>query len=177
MDSRNKNVMDPDNQAPGANDDGSGTAAVIELARIMASHSFPTTIKFVAFTGEEQGLKGATYMSDKAKEEGWNIAAVLNNDIVGNSESSGTLIKDNLKMRVFSETIPVAETEREASIRRYTGSDNDSDSRLLARYIKELGERYVDQFEVKLIYRADRFLRGGDQTAFARNGFTAVRMS
>ncbi|HCB46927.1 MAG TPA: peptidase M28, partial [Algoriphagus sp.] len=74
-------------------------------------------------------------------------------------------------------TIPVAETEREASIRRYTGSDNDSDSRLLARYIKELGERYVDQFEVKLIYRADRFLRGGDQTAFARNGFTAVRMS
>lgn len=177
MDSRNKNVMDADNFAPGANDDGSGTAAVIELARVMASHSFPATIKFVAFTGEEQGLKGATYMADKAKEEGWNIAAVLNNDIIGNSESSGTLLKDNLKMRVFSETIPVAETEEEARVRRYTGADNDSKSRQLARYIKELGERYVDQFEIKLIYRPDRFLRGGDQTSFARNGFTAVRLS
>lgn len=177
MDSRNKNVMDAENPAPGANDDGSGTAAVIELARVIASHSFPATIKFVAFTGEEQGLKGATYMSDKAQEEGWNIAAVLNNDIVGNSESSGTLIKDNLKMRVFSETIPASESEREAAIRRYSGSDNDSKSRQLARYIKEVGERYVDQFEVKLIYRPDRFLRGGDQTSFARNGFTAVRMS
>ncbi len=177
MDSRNKNVMDKDGFAPGANDDGSGTAAVIELARVMASREFPATVVFVAFTGEEQGLKGATYMSDKAKNEGWNIQAILNNDIIGNSESSGTLIKDNLKMRVFSETIPAAETEREATLRRYSGSENDSKSRQLARYIKEVGERYVDQFEIKLIYRADRFLRGGDQTAFARNGFTAVRLS
>ncbi|MCS5489387.1 M28 family peptidase [Algoriphagus limi] len=177
MDSRNKDVMDADNPAPGANDDGSGTALVIELARVMASREFPATIIFVAFTGEEQGLKGATYLSDKIKEEGKNLIAVLNNDIVGNSESSGTLIKDNLKMRIFSETIPVAETERMAAIRRYSGSDNDSPSRQLARYIKETGERYVDQMEVKLIYRPDRFLRGGDQTAFARNGFTAVRMS
>ncbi|PZX55813.1 M28 family metallopeptidase [Algoriphagus chordae] len=177
MDSRNKDIMDAEGYAPGANDDGSGTAAVIELARIMASHEFSATILFVAFTGEEQGLKGATYLADKAKTEEWNIAAVLNNDIVGNSSSSETLIKDNLKMRVFSETIPVAETEREGSIRRYTNADNDSKSRQLARYIKELGERYVDQFEVKLIYRSDRFLRGGDQTPFARNAFTAVRMS
>ena len=80
-------------------------------------------------------------------------------------------------MRIFSETIPASETEREAQLRRYTGAENDSKSRQLARYIKEVGERYVDQFEVKLIYRADRFLRGGDQTSFARNGFTAVRMS
>ncbi len=177
MDSRNKAVMDSEGVAPGANDDGSGTAAVIELARIMASTEFSSTILFVAFTGEEQGLKGATYLAEKAKAEEWNIAAVLNNDIVGNSESSGTLIKDNLKMRIFSETIPLAETERMAAVRRYTNADNDSRSRQLARYVKEVGERYVDQMEVKLIYRSDRFLRGGDQTAFARNGFTAVRMS
>lgn len=177
MDSRNKDVMDKEGIAPGANDDGSGTAAVIELARVMASREFPATILFVAFTGEEEGLKGATYLADKAAEQGWNIGAVLNNDIIGNSSSSGTLIKDNLKMRVFSETIPANETEEMARIRRYTGAENDSKSRQLARYVKEIGERYVDQFEVKLIYRADRFLRGGDQTAFARNGFTAIRIS
>lgn len=177
MDSRNKDVMDAEGNAPGANDNASGTAAVIELARVMAPHEFSATILFVAFTGEEQGLKGATYLAEKAKSEDWNIAAVLNNDIIGNSSSSETLIKDNLKMRVFSETIPVAETEQEGNIRRYTNADNDSKSRQLARYIKEHGERYVDQFEVKLIYRSDRFLRGGDQTPFARNAFTAVRMS
>ncbi|GMQ23718.1 M20/M25/M40 family metallo-hydrolase [Algoriphagus sp. oki45] len=177
LDSRNRDVMDADGAAPGANDDGSGVALVMELARIMAKTEFSATILFVAFTGEEQGLKGATYLADKAKEQGWNIEAVLNNDIVGNSESSGTLIKNNTQMRVFSETIPLAEDERAASIRRYTNADNDSKSRQLARYIKEVGERYVDQMEVKLIYRSDRFLRGGDQTPFMRNGYTAVRMS
>lgn len=177
MDSRNKDVMDADGIAPGANDDGSGTASVIEIARILARKEFSATILFVAFTGEEEGLKGATYLADKAKEMGWNIAGVLNNDIVGNSNSSETLISDNLKMRVFSETIPAFETEQMSRIRAYTNAENDSRSRQLARYIKEVGERYVDQFEVKLIYRADRYLRGGDQTAFARNGFTAVRMS
>jgi hypothetical protein len=177
MDSRNKDVMDADGIAPGANDDGSGTAAVIELARILAKKEFSATILFVAFTGKEEGLKGATYLADKAKEMGWKIAGVLNNDIVGNSNSSETLISDNLKMRVFSETIPAFETEQMSRTRAYTNAENDSRSRQLARYIKEVGERYVDQFEVKLIYRADRYLRGGDQTAFARNGFTAVRMS
>jgi hypothetical protein len=177
MDSRNKDVMDADGIAPGANDDGSGTAALIELARVLAKKEFSATILFVAFTGEEEGLKGATYLADKAKEMGWNIAGVLNNDIVGNSNSSETLISDNLKMRVFSETIPAFETDQMSRARAYTNAENDSRSRQLARYIKEVGERYVDQFEVKLIYRADRYLRGGDQTAFARNGFTAVRMS
>jgi hypothetical protein len=177
MDSRNKDIMDADGIAPGANDDGSGTAAVMEIARILAKKEFSATILFVAFTGEEEGLKGATYLADKAKEMGWNIAGVLNNDIMGNSNSSETLISDNLKMRVFSETIPAFETEQMSRIRGYTNAENDSRSRQLARYIKEVGERYVDQFEVKLIYRSDRFLRGGDQTAFARNGFTAVRMS
>ncbi|OOG72213.1 M20/M25/M40 family metallo-hydrolase [Algoriphagus sp. A40] len=177
LDSRNKDVMDSTGGAPGANDDGSGVAAVIELARVMAKMEFSATILFVAFTGEEQGLKGATYLADKAKSEGWNIAGVLNNDIVGNSNSSETNISDNTKLRVFSETIPLAEDEQQAALRRSTNADNDSKSRQLARYIKEVGELYVDQMEIKLIYRSDRFLRGGDQTPFFRNGFTAVRMS
>jgi len=177
LDSRNKDVMDATGAAPGANDDGSGVALVLELARILATTEFQATLLFVAFTGEEQGLKGATYLADKAKAESWKIEAVLNNDIVGNSNSSETNISNNTVMRVFSETIPLAEDERGASIRRSINSDNDSPSRQLARYIKELGERYVDQMEVKLIYRNDRFLRGGDQTPFMRNGFTAVRMS
>lgn len=177
MDSRRKDVMNSKDSAPGANDDGSGTATVIELARIMAAHEFTATIIFVAYTGEEQGLKGSTYLADKAVKENWRVAAVLNNDIVGNSSSSETLIKDNLKLRVFSETIPIAETDEEASIRKYTNAENDSKSRQLARYIKEVADRYVDQFEVKLMYRPDRYLRGGDQTPFARNGFTAIRIS
>ncbi|GAA0880384.1 M20/M25/M40 family metallo-hydrolase [Algoriphagus jejuensis] len=177
LDSRNKDVMDAEGGAPGANDDGSGVAVVIELARIMAKREFSATILFVAFTGEEQGLKGATYLADKAKAEGWNIAGVLNNDIVGNSNSSETNISDNTKVRIFSETIPLSETEQQANLRRGINADNDSKSRQLARYMKEVGERYVDQMEVKLIYRSDRFLRGGDQTPFLRNGFTAIRVS
>lgn len=177
LDSRNKDVMDTDNPAPGANDDGSGVALVMELARVMAQKPFSATVLFVAFTGEEQGLKGATYLADKAKSEGWIIEAVLNNDIVGNSNSSETLISNNTQMRVFSESIPLAEDEKAAGLRRSINSDNDSKSRQLARYIKETGEKYVDHMEVKLIYRSDRFLRGGDQTPFMRNGFTAVRMS
>jgi hypothetical protein len=177
LDSRNKDVMDATGAAPGANDDGSGVALVLELARILSQTEFPSTLVFVAFTGEEQGLKGATYLADKAKEMSWKIEAVLNNDIVGNSKSSETNISNNTVMRVFSETIPLAEDERGGALRRSINSDNDSPSRQLARYIKELGERYVDQMEVKLIYRNDRFLRGGDQTPFMKNGFTAVRMS
>ena len=177
LDSRNKDIMDAEGGAPGANDDGSGVAAVIEMARVMAKMEFSASVLFVAFTGEEQGLKGATYLADKAKAEGWNIAGVLNNDIIGNSNSSETNISDNTKLRVFSESIPLAETEQEANTRRSVGAENDSKSRQLARYIKEVGERYVDQMEVKLIYRSDRFLRGGDQTPFLRNGFTAIRIS
>jgi hypothetical protein len=177
LDSRNKDVMDATGASPGANDDGSGVALVMELARVLAKSEFSATLLFVAFTGEEQGLKGATYLADKAKAESWNIEAVFNNDIVGNSNSSETNINNNTVMRVFSETIPLVEDERGATIRRSINSDNDSPSRQLARYIKEVGERYVDQMEVKLIYRNDRFLRGGDQTPFMKNGFTAVRMS
>ena len=105
---------------------------------------------------------------EKAKKENWNLVAMLNNDMIGNSNSSETNITDNTRVRIFSEGVPAAETEQMAAIRRYTNGENDSKSRQLARYMKEVGERYVDQLEVKLVYRNDRFLRGGDHTPFAR---------
>jgi hypothetical protein len=176
VDSRALDVMNTNIDAPGANDDGSGVAAVIELARIMSQKPYPSTIIFVAVSGEEQGLKGAAYLAEKAKKENWNLVAMLNNDMIGNSNSSETNINDNTRVRIFSEGVPAAETEQMAAIRRYTNGENDSKSRQLARYMKEVGERYVDQLEVKLVYRNDRFLRGGDHTPFAREGFTAIRV-
>lgn len=176
IDSRALDVMNAEIDSPGANDDGSGVAAIIELARIMSKKSFPATIIFVAVSGEEQGLKGAAYLAEKAKKEDWNLVAMLNNDMIGNSNSSQTNINDNTRVRIFSEGVPAAETERMAAIRRYTNGENDSQSRQLARYMKEVGERYVDQLEVKLVYRNDRFLRGGDHTPFAQQGFTAIRV-
>ncbi|MDQ6472937.1 M28 family metallopeptidase [Flavobacterium sp. LHD-80] len=175
LDSRVTDVMNIKANAPGANDDGSGVAAVIELAKVMSKRSFPATIIFVAVTGEEQGLIGARHLAEKAKEQNWNIVAMLNNDMIGNSLSSGTNLRDNTQIRVFSETIPYLETEEEAKMRKAISRDNDSPSRLLARYIKTVTEQYVDQLSVKLVYRNDRFLRGGDHTPFSQNGFTAVR--
>ncbi|WP_035643653.1 M28 family metallopeptidase [Flavobacterium sp. ASV13] len=175
LDSRVTDVMNIKSNAPGANDDGSGVAAVIELAKVMSKRSFPATIIFVAVTGEEQGLIGARHLAEKAKEQNWNIVAMLNNDMIGNSLSSGTNLRDNTQIRIFSETIPYLETEEEAKMRKAISRDNDSPSRLLARYIKTVTEQYVDQLKVKLVYRNDRFLRGGDHTPFSQNGFTAVR--
>ena len=177
LDTRRTDVMDRTGDAPGANDDGSGTAAVIECARIMSGHAFPATIIFVAVSGEEQGLLGSTFMANKAKNENWDIEAVLNNDIIGSNNSNETNIVNNTKVRVFSEGIPVAATEKDiAKIKAY-GLENDSKSRELARYIKEIGERYVDNLQVMLIYRIDRFLRGGDHLPYLKNGFTAVRIT
>lgn len=175
MDSRASSVMDPDIDAPGANDDGSGTAAVMEMVRVMSKKAFPHKIIFMTVTGEEQGLLGARHMAEKAKAENWNLVAMLNNDMIGNSNSSGTNINDNTQVRIFSEGVPSVETERQEALRRQLSLENDGISRQLARYSKEVGERYVDQLEVKLIYRNDRFLRGGDHTPFAQNGFAAIR--
>jgi hypothetical protein len=176
LDSRVSDVMNSTADAPGANDDGSGVAAMMELTKIMSKHSYPCTIVFVAVTGEEQGLYGARHLAEMAKTEHWNILAMLNNDMIGNSLSSGTRLSDNTKVRVFSETIPYLETETEAKMRKSISSDNDSPSRQLARYIKTAAEQYVPQLEVELVYRNDRFLRGGDHTPFIQNGFTAIRM-
>jgi len=175
LDSRVSDVMDTKSDAPGANDDGSGVAAMMELAKIMSKRSFPYTIIFVAVTGEEQGLYGARHLAELAKKENWNIVAMINNDMIGNSLSSGTNLRDNTKVRVFSEATPYLETEEEGKMRKLTNRDNDSPSRLLARYIKTVTDQYVDQLEVNLVYRNDRFLRGGDHTPFSQNGFTAIR--
>jgi Zn-dependent M28 family amino/carboxypeptidase len=175
LDSRASDVMDTKIDAPGANDDGSGVAAVMELARIMSKREFPYTLIFVAVTGEEQGLYGARHLAEFAKTNHWNIVAMLNNDMIGNSTSSGTGIKDNTQVRVFSEATPYLETEEEAKMRKSINRDNDSPSRQLGRYIKTVSEQYVDQLKIKLVYRNDRFLRGGDHTPFMQNGFTAIR--
>ena len=175
LDSRATDVMDSSIDAPGANDDGSGVAAMMELARIMCKREFPFTIVFVAVVGEEQGLYGAKYLADKAKEQQWNVIAMINNDMIGNSLSSGTQLRDNRQVRVFSEAIPYLETEAEAKVRKATNRENDSPSRQLARYIKTVTNQYVEQLDIKLVYRNDRFLRGGDHTPFSQNGFTAIR--
>ncbi|MDR0794198.1 MAG: M20/M25/M40 family metallo-hydrolase [Chitinophagaceae bacterium] len=176
LDNMRSNVMDRTGFAPGANDDGSGTCAVIECARIMSKHSFPATIIFVAVSGEEQGLLGARFLATKAKKENWNIEAVLNNDIMGSNNSNETNIINNTQIRVFSEGLPVYELDSNAKIIRQYGLENDGKARQLARYVKETGERYVDNLEVVMIYRADRFLRGGDHLPFCEMGFTAVRI-
>ncbi|MBC5774551.1 M20/M25/M40 family metallo-hydrolase [Pontibacter sp. KCTC 32443] len=177
LDSRVTDVMDAKSKAPGANDDASGVAIVMEMARIMAVKEFPATLVFVAFQGEEQGLYGSRHLAERAKKENWNIVAVLNNDIVGNSYSAETGLHDNTRVRVFSEATPANETEEQARLRRTLGSENDGPSRNLARYMKTTGENYVDQLQVILEYRPDRFLRGGDHTPFNQQGYAAVRMS
>jgi hypothetical protein len=177
LDSRATDVMDAKIKAPGANDNASGVAAVMEMARIMSSREFPATLIFIAFQGEEQGLYGATHLAERANREEWNLIAMLNNDIIGNSFSSETGEADNTRVRVFSEATSVNESQEEAMLRRRLGMENDGASRNLARYMKMIGEQYVDQLEVVMVNRPDRFLRGGDHTPFNTQGYAAVRMS
>jgi len=177
LDNMRSNVMDRTGDAPGANDDASGVAAVMECARIMCKNSFPATIIFVAVSGEEQGLLGANYMAEKAKKENWIIEGVLNNDIMGSNNSNETNIINNTKIRVFSEAFSVQDTGRTALNIRNLGLENDGKARQLARYVKEIGERYVDNLEIMMVYRNDRFLRGGDHTPYVQRGFAAVRIT
>ena len=177
LDSRRTDVLDGVNDAPGANDDGSGSAAVLECARVMSRHSFPATIVFVTVSGEEQGLLGSTYMAKKARVQNWNIEAVLNNDIMGSNNSSETNIIDNTRVRVFSEGLPAFDLGKQAASIRQLGLENDGKARQLARYVKEVGERYVDHLEVVMIYRNDRFLRGGDHSPYVDTGYAAVRIT
>ena len=177
LDNMRSNVMDGTGDAPGANDDASGVAAVMECARIMSKASFPATIIFVAVSGEEQGLLGANFMAEKAKKQNWNIEAVLNNDIMGSNNSNETDIINNTKIRVFSEAFSIQDTGRTALTIRSLGLENDGKARQLARYVKEIGERYVDNLEVVMVYRNDRFLRGGDHTPYVNRGYAAVRFT
>ncbi|WP_207492247.1 M28 family metallopeptidase [Aridibaculum aurantiacum] len=177
LDNMRSSPTDSIGDAPGANDDASGVAAALECARIMSKRSFPATILFVAVSGEEQGLLGAGYMANKARSQNWNIEAVLNNDIMGSNNSSETNIIDNTRIRVFSEAFSTQDTGRRALTIRQLGLENDGKARQLARYVKEVGERYVENLEVVMIYRNDRFLRGGDHTPFVDKGYAAVRFT
>ena len=161
IDTRVADVMDSTSFAPGANDDGSGLACLLEVVRILSEIPLEQTVKCLFVSGEEQGLDGSRYMAARAKAEAWPILAMINNDMIGNAVASGTGLKEDRKVRVFSES----------------RSGEDSDPRQLARYIRETASIYVPDQEVKLIYRNDRYRRSGDHTPFLREGFTAVRMS
>jgi hypothetical protein len=162
--------------APGANDDASGTAAVLEMARAMSKRQFDATIIFMTVAGEEQGLLGATYFADQAKQKNWNVDAMFTNDIVGNT-LGGNGVRDRRTLRVFSEGVPSNETPAEAMTRRSVGGENDSASRQLARFIREVAPRYVPAINVSMIYRRDRYGRGGDHIPFLERGYAAIRFT
>ncbi len=162
--------------APGANDDASGTAAVMEMARVMSKYEFDATLVFMTVPGEEQGLVGAAHWAEDAKKKSLNIAAMFTNDIIGNT-IGGNGVRENRRVRLFSEGVPTTETQAEARTRQSVGGENDGPSRQLARYIKEVGERYLPNFEVTLIFRRDRYGRGGDHNAFLQQGYAAVRFT
>jgi hypothetical protein len=165
--------------APGANDDGSGTAVSLELARVMSKHKFDATIIFMCVPGEEQGLLGSTHFADEAAKAKMNIEAMLDNDIVGGVTSQKNSPNRN-RVRVFSEGVPTSETPQEAATRRSVGGENDSISRQLARYVKEQTDLYskeIKGFNAWMIYRRDRYGRGGDHEPFLTNGYAAVRFT
>jgi hypothetical protein len=173
-DSRNSDPLDGKGDAPGANDDASGAAISLECARVLSQLKFPATIIFLTVAGEEQGLNGSHHFAQMAKEQGWNLEAVLNNDIVGGDKS---VEQDHSVVRVFSEGLPAAATEQEIRRIRGLGGENDSGSRQLARYIAEAGRSYDVGVKPILVFRLDRYLRGGDHSSFNQQGFAAVRFT
>ena len=173
-DSRPSDTLDVKADAPGANDDASGTAVSLECARVLSKLKFPATIIFLTVAGEEQGLNGSRHFAKMAKDQGWNLEAVLNNDIVGGDKSAE---QDHSVVRVFSEGLPASATEQEIRRIRGLGGENDSGSRQLARYIADVGRAYDAGVKPMLVFRLDRYLRGGDHSAFNQQGFTAVRFT
>ncbi len=181
IDSRVSDVMDATGDAPGANDDGSGVALVIESARLLSRERFAGTIVYALLSGEEQGLWGGKLLAATAKARGWQVAGVLNNDIVGNTHGQddgrgdGAHVTD--RVRVFSEGIRASETPEQTAARRAIGGEDDSPSRALARLIARVGEAAKPGVEVEAVRRPDRFGRGGDHTPFLEAGYPAVRFS
>lgn len=173
-DSRNSDILSVTDPAPGANDDGSGTAVSLECARVLSKLKFPATIVFLTVAGEEQGLYGSEHFAQIAKAEGWNIEAVLNNDIVGGDRSPQ---QDASVVRVFSEGVALAASDADLRRIRNLGGESDSSSRELARYIVETGRSYDLAVKPMLIFRLDRYLRGGDHISFNEQGYAAVRLS
>src|SRR5436190_12891239 len=177
-DSRDSDTLDVNGDAPGANDDASGTAVSLECARVLSKLKFSATIIFLAVAGEEQGLDGSRHFAKMAKEQGWNIEAVLNNDIVGGNTTPGDTLQNKNEVRVFSEGVPNAATDADLRLLKSLGGENDSTSRQLARYIRETSQAYLPgAFHPKLIFRRDRYLRGGDHTSFNNEGFAAIRFT
>jgi len=176
-DSMCSNVMNSECDAPGANDDASGTAVVMELACVFAKSRFPATLVFMAVAGEEQGLLGATHWAKVAHERGVNVEAMITNDIVGNAHDD-TGRRDATVLRLFAEGVPAdKQVSEEWQQRLATGGENDSAPRELARTIRDAALRYVPEMTVKIVYRRDRYLRGGDHIPFLAEGFTAVRFT
>jgi hypothetical protein len=173
-DSRNGEILDVKGDAPGANDDASGAAVSLECARVLSKMKFPATIIFLTVAGEEQGLNGSQHFAKMAKEQGWNLEAVLNSDIVGGDKSAE---QDSSVVRVFSEGLPAAAAEQEIRRIRSLGGENDSASRQLARYIDDVGSAYNVGVKPLLVFRLDRYLRGGDHSSFNLQGFAAVRFT
>jgi hypothetical protein len=178
-DSRNSDTLNGTDPAPGANDDGSGTAVSLECARVLSKAvlnkvKFPATIIFLTVAGEEQGLNGSKHFAQMAKQQEWKLEAVLNNDIVGGDRSPQ---QDANVVRVFSEGLPSAASEPEIKRIRALGGESDSTSRELARYIADVGRSYDAGVKPLMIFRLDRFLRGGDHYSFNQQGFAAVRFT
>jgi hypothetical protein len=178
-DSRNSDTLNTTDPAPGANDDGSGTAVSLECARVLSKAAankvrFPATIIFLTVAGEEQGLNGSRHFAQMAKQQGWKIEAALNNDIVGGNLGPG---QDSSVVRVFSEGLPTAASEADIKRIRGLGGESDSTSRELARYIADVGRSYDAGVKPMLVFRLDRYLRGGDHSSFNQQGFAAVRFT
>jgi len=175
-DSRNSDIADASGDAPGANDDGSGIAAVLEVCRVLSQHRFAATVVYAALAGEEQGLYGGKVLADYAHAQGWRVEGDLNNDIIGNTQGQDG-VRDSHTVRIFSEGTKAVETPQQAERRRYQGGEVDSPSRNLARFLAGIAERYVPALQVHLVYRTDRFGRGGDQVEFLAQGYPAVRVT
>src|SRR6201996_717607 len=176
VDSRASDILGGKIDAPGANGDGSGVAAVLEAARLLSTHKFPATIVYAVLSGEEQGLYGGKVLADYAVAQGWRVEADLNNDIIGNSHGQDG-VNTNDVVRVFSEGTKALETPEQASKRRYNGGELDSPSRNLARFVAGLAERHLVNFRVNMVYRTDRYGRGGDQVEFLEHGYPALRLT
>ena len=176
LDSRVRDVMDAKSDAPGADDDGSGTAAVLEAARILSRYKFHATLVYAVLSGEEQGLYGGTLLAQYAHDHHWSVEADLNNDIIGNTLGTNG-VKDATHVRVFSEGTRSIETPGQATRRRYNGGEVDSPSRNLARFINGIADSYLKDLSVRMVYRTDRYSRGGDQVPMLAMGYPAVRFT
>ena len=175
IDSRPTDTMDGESDSPGANDNASGMAGAIEAARILSEYRFPTSVVFAGLSGEEQGLWGGRHMAAVAREEGWEIAAVLNNDMIGNIEGIDGVI-DNSTFRVFSEPTPLPDFQSDSWSYRTNGGEVDGPSRQIARYVDRVADLYFPNLDAMMIYRLDRFGRGGHHRPFNDAGFPAVRI-